>query len=289
MASSDKYWARRICSAHTVYLNRNLEKAMDRTVLYEVKEQVAILTLNRPDRANTLNGDLIGELQGAAAEAARNPNVRALIVTGAGRHFCGGADLRAMTADAPRAAAGPPGPGIALDWVTKPVIAAINGAAMGGGCEIALSCDFRLISSTAKIGLTEIRFGALPAGGGTARAPRLIGLREAKKLIMVGEPVDAYEALRIGLVDEVLEPDALMPRALELAALLATRAPYAMRTAKQLLNRSLEVDLATALELERTLIAKMATPAEMQAARDEAAQRSSTYANIFSKPDAKAE
>ena len=262
---------------------------MGETVLYEVKDQSAQLTLNRPDRANTLNVELIAELQRCATDAARDPTVRAIIVTGAGRHFCGGADLRQLITDAPRPVGGPPGPGIALDWVPKPVIAAINGAAMGGGCEIALSCDFRLIASTAKIGLTEIRFGALPAGGGTARAPRLIGLREAKKLIMIGEPVDAPEALRIGLVDEVLEPDALLPRAIELASQLATRAPYAMRTAKQLLNKSLDVDLATALELERTLISRMATPAEMQAARDEAAQRSATYANIFSKPDAKAD
>jgi enoyl-CoA hydratase len=160
---------------------------------------------------------------------------------------------------------------------------------MGGGCEIALSCDFRIIASTAKIGLTEIRFGALPAGGGTARAPRLIGLAAAKKMIMIGEPLDADEAYRIGLVTEVAEPEALMDRAFELAEVLASRAPYAMRTAKQLLNKSLEVDLPTALELERSLINRMGTPAEMQQARDEAAARSSTYANIFSKPDAKAE
>ena len=260
---------------------------MSDTVLMEKRGQVAILTLNRPDRANTLNGELISALQNSAAEAAGDKEIRALIVTGAGRHFCGGADLRASGGSPVRAAAAIPGPSIALDWVMKPVIAAINGAAMGGGCEIALSCDFRLISSTAKIGLTEIRFGALPAGGGTARAPRLIGLREAKKLIMIGEPVDAAEALRIGLVDEVLEPDALLPRAIALAEQLATRAPYAMRTAKQLLNKTLDVDLATALELERTLIARMATPQEMAEAREEAAARSSTYANIFSKPDAK--
>jgi enoyl-CoA hydratase/carnithine racemase len=264
---------------------------MSDTVLVERRGRVAILTLNRPDRANTLNGELMGALQGNAAELARDSEIRAIIVTGAGRHFCGGADLRQRGSGGgrDRSAPTPPGPGLGLDWISKPVIAAINGAAMGGGCEIALSCDFRLISATASIGLTEIRFGALPAGGGTARAPRIVGLRQAKRLIMIGEPVDAQEAHRIGLVDEVLEPDALMLRAIELAELLATRAPYAMRTAKQLLNKALEVDLATALELERTLIAKMATPAEMQEAREEAAARSSTYANIFSKPDAKAE
>ncbi len=166
----------------------------------------------------------------------------------------GGADLRAgRGGGGPRPAPNAPSAGIALDWVQKPVIAAINGAAMGGGCEIALSCDFRIIASTAKIGLTEIRFGALPAGAATARAPRLIGLAAAKRMIMIGEPLDAAEAYRIGLVTEVVEPEALMDRAFELAETLATRAPYAMRTAKQLLNKSLEVDLATALELERSL------------------------------------
>lgn len=261
---------------------------MGDTVLMETRGQVALLTLNRPDRANTLNGELIADLQARATDAARDDNVRVLIVTGAGRHFCGGADLRAGRS---LARSGPSGPsaGIALDWVPKPVIAAINGAAMGGGCEIALSCDFRIIASSAKIGLTEIRFGALPAGGGTARAPRLIGLAAAKRMIMIGEPLDADEAYRIGLVTEVAEPEALMERAFELAETLATRAPYAMRTAKQLLNKSLEVDLATALELERSLINRMGTPEEMQQARDEAAARSSTYANIFSKPDEKKE
>lgn len=258
---------------------------MTETVLYEKRGHVALLTLNRPDRANTLDGQLIKEMQEAAATAARDKDVRVVIVTGAGRHFCGGADLRAMRAPSAQPPAGMPSPGIALDWLQKPVIAAINGAAMGGGCEIALSCDFRLISSTAKIGLTEIRFGALPAGGGTARAPRLIGLGAAKRLIMIGEPIDAAEAQRIGLVDEVHEPDQLIARAFELAEVLATRAPYAMRTAKQLLNKTLEVDLATALEMERSYIAGMGTPEERQQARDEAAARSATYANIFSKPD----
>ncbi|WP_293675876.1 enoyl-CoA hydratase/isomerase family protein [uncultured Phenylobacterium sp.] len=260
---------------------------MNDTVLMETRGQVAVLTLNRPDRANTLNGELMAALQEKAGEAARDKEVRVLIVTGAGRHFCGGADLRSPRSAVSGPPPGAPNAGIALDWVPKPVIAAINGAAMGGGCEIALSCDFRIIAAEAKIGLTEIRFGALPAGGGTARAPRLIGLAAAKRMIMIGEPLDAAEALRVGLVDEVAETGQLMDRAFALAEVLASRAPYAMRTAKQLLNQSLEVDLGTALAMERALISRMGSPEEMQQARDEAAARSSTYANIFSKPDAK--
>jgi enoyl-CoA hydratase/carnithine racemase len=256
---------------------------MSDVLIYEVRNHVAVLTLNRPDRANALNGELTTALQEAALAAANDSAVRALVVTGAGeRHFCAGADLRELTARSMRGVS-LPGPSLALDWVPKPVIAAINGAAMGGGLEIALSCDFRFMASNAKVGLTEIRFGALPAGGGTARAPRLIGLAAAKRLIMTGEPVDASEALRIGLVDEVHEPEALLCEAIALADTLASRAPYAMRTAKQLLNKTLEIDLASALELELALVSKMATPEEMQAARDEAAGRSATYANIFSK------
>lgn len=256
---------------------------MSDTIIYEKRGAVAIITLNRPASANTLNRELIAAMQDAALTAANDGDVRAIIVTGAGRHFCGGADLRELTASAKRPAAVAPSAGIALDWVPKPVIAAINGAAMGGGLEIALSCDFRLLASSAKVGLTEIRFGALPAGGGTARAPRLIGLAAAKRLIMIGEPIDAEEALKIGLVDQLFAPDNLLDGAMELAETLAIRAPYAMRTAKQLLNTSLEVSLDKALELEKSMIARMATREEAQAARDEAASRSATYANIFAK------
>src|SRR5437764_2811336 len=147
------------------------------------------------------------ELVAATDELRSDDGVRAVVITGAGeRHFCGGADLR-DAGDAVRGGKVSLPPRLAMDEIERlpqPVIAAINGAAMGGGCEIALACDFRLMSSTAKIGLTEIRFGALPSGGGTARAPRLIGLQQTRKLIMFGEPVAAEEARRIGLVDEVL-------------------------------------------------------------------------------------
>jgi len=260
---------------------------MGDTVLIEKRNGIAFLTLHRPDRANTVNNELRADLQARAEEAVEDDQVRAVIITGAGRHFCGGADLRAMSRTAIRALHKPSTPGIQLDWVAKPIIAAINGAAMGGGCEIALTCDFRLISAEAKIGLPEIRFGALPGAGGTARAPRVVGLAQAKRLIMLGEPIDAQEALRIGLVHEVVAAENLMKRAIELANVLASRAPYAVRAAKQLLNKALDVDLATALDFERAVISRMGTPEEIQQAQDEAASRSSTYANIFSKPDPK--
>lgn len=251
------------------------------TVLHEVEDQIATVWLNRPDRANTLNEQLLTELRDTMVLLANDDAVRAIVLTSHGRHFCGGADLRA-----PRL-----GPrhtyfhSLDFDWVPQPIVAAINGAAMGGGCELALTCDFRFIATTAKIGLTEIRFGALPAGGGTARLPRVVGLAAAKRLIMTGEPIDAAEAHRIGLVDEVCEPGELVADAQVFARQLAVHAPYAMRTAKRLLNQSLDLDLRNAMDLERRLIASMGTPEEIAAARADAAERMATYANIFSKKD----
>lgn len=243
--------------------------------------EVGLVTLNRPERANTLNEQLMTELRDGLLDLSNDDEIRAIVITGAGRHFCGGADLRAKRVRLRYTYH----PGLDISWVGQPVIAAINGAAMGGGCELSLGCDFRFISSEAKVGLTEIRFGALPAGGGTVLLPRIVGLANAKRLIYSGEPVDATEALRIGLVDRVCAPDSLMDEAVDYARQLSIHAPYAMRTAKTLLNQSLEVDPATARRLEKELIRGMATPEEARAAREDAAKRMETYANIFSKPD----
>lgn len=251
------------------------------TILVERNQRIATVTLNRPDRANTLNDVLFGELRDAMICLANERETRAIIVTGAGRHFSGGADLRA-TRHGPSIT---PGFSIDFDWVPQPVIAAINGAAMGGGCEIALACDFRVMSTTAKIGLPEIRFGALPAGGGTVRLPRIVGLAHAKRLIMTGEPLDAAEALAIGLVDRVAEPDDVITAAYQLAELLASRAPYAVRAAKFLLNRALDADVTSGMELEVRTTATMASAAEQAEARDEAAAQMGTYAKIFAAPD----
>ena len=251
------------------------------TVLVEQRGHVAIVTLNRPERANTIDDVLQQDLREAMVRLANDRSTRAIVVTGAGRHFCGGADLRA-TRNGP---AFVPGYSIDFDWVPQPVIAAINGAAMGGGCEIALACDVRIIATTASIGLPEIRFGELPAGGGTARLPRVVGLSNAKRLIMTGEAVDAGQALAMGLVDEVAEPEDLLTAALRLAETLAARAPYAVRAAKFLLNRALDTELAPAMALELRVVATMATADERAEARAEAAAGTETYAKIFSAPD----
>ena len=163
------------------------------------------------------------------------------------------------------------------------MIAVINGAAMGGGCEIALACDFRLMAAEAKIGQPEILFGALPLGGATQRLPRIVGLAKAKELVLLGRHLTAQEALTIGLVSAVFPRAQLMAEAERLAVELAEKAGYALATAKKLVNSAFDVPLAEGLALERELASKMATPDEMRAARERAMAKSATYGKIFSK------
>jgi enoyl-CoA hydratase len=170
----------------------------------------------------------------------------------------------------------------ALEESRVPIIAAINGAAMGGGCEVALACDVRIISDTATIGLPEIRFGALPAGGGTQRLPRLVGTGVAKEMIFGGLPWTAAEALRIGLVNRVVAPAELIKECEKMASVFVERAAYALKTAKQLVNRGVELSLKDGLALERKMIAEMATPEERKQAQEQAAATQKTYARIFS-------
>lgn len=265
------------------------------TILLERRDGIAYLTLNRPGRANSINAQLARDVVAAMDEVEADSQCRVVIVTGAGRHFCGGADLRDATrrpaapeaAPAPQREAAPAAPArrnlfSALELSRVPAIAAINGAAMGGGCEIALACDLRVIAVTAAIGLPEIRFGALPAGGGTQRLPRLVGAGIAKELIFTGLPQTATEALRIGLVNRVVPATELMRTCEELARVLMERAGYALKTAKALIDRGLDLDLEEGLELERRMIAEMATPEERRRAQEQAAATQKTYARIFS-------
>jgi methylglutaconyl-CoA hydratase len=233
-----------------------------RAVRYEPKGRIGVIVLNRPERANAVSMAMRDQLHSTKEALARDPAVRVVVVTGAGRHFCGGADLTEPAAE--RAAARRRHPG-ATDFsgLPQPVIAAINGAAMGGGCELALTCDFRFMAAGAQIGLSEIRFGELPLGGGTVRLPRLVGPAAARRIIMTGEPVSAHEALRIGLVDFVQPPGELLAGALAFAERLAGHAGYALRAAKTLLNSALETDLATSLRREHAVVGAM--PASGQA------------------------
>lgn len=251
------------------------------TVVVERHGAVAVLVLNRPAAANAIDPTMFTELAAAERAVAADPSIRVVVVTGAGRHFCAGVDLSAATVESPWK----PGVRLGFDLVPQPLVAAINGAAMGGGCEQALACDFRIMSSTARIGLPEVQFGELPLGGGTARLARLVGVPVAKRMIMLGEPLDAREALACGLVDQVVEPEQVLPAAMELAGRLAELAPYAVQLAKHLVDRSVETDLAAALELERRMVPAMATPAQRLEARRAAAERSPVYRRLFGSGD----
>lgn len=229
------------------------------TLLYEVRDQVALITLNRPERMNTLGGSMKDDLRHAFLERARHDGaVRAVVITGSGdRAFCAGADIKE------RAGQALPLPDYhlrqkathelfrAIETFEKPVIAAINGVALGGGLEIALCADVRLCASTARLGLPEAKIGALPAAGGTQRLPRVVGLGWAKQLMLTCDHIDASLALRIGLVTDVTEPAALLPTALAMAGRMAANAPLSLRFIKQAVDLGQQVGMDAGLEYER--------------------------------------
>ena len=265
------------------------------TIILECRDGIGYLTLNRPERANTISFQLAQEVVHAMEVVEASPEYRVVIITGAGtRHFCGGADLRDMARRASESRAsgaetksaerrGLPLKDMfsAIEDSRVPVIAAINGAAMGGGCEIALACDIRVMADTATIGLPEIRFGALPAGGGTQRLPRLVGPGIAKEMIFSGLPWSVEDALRVGLINRSAPAADLISNCEKIAKVYIERAGYALKTAKALINRGVELPLQEGLALERKMIAQMATPEERRKAQEQAAATQKTYARIF--------
>ena len=223
---------------------------------------MALVTLDRPDAMNALNGELLEELRARLAELADDGDVRAVVLTGAGtRAFAAGADIKEMEPMSVEEARawGRLGHecGRLLETMPKPTIAAINGFALGGGCELALACDIRYASAGAKLGQPEVNLGIIPGWGGTQRLARVCGLGVAKELIFTGRIVAAEEALRIGLVSAVFPPQELLERALELAASLAAKSPLVLAAAKEMTNRSLQGDLAQALDDEATSFAEL--------------------------------
>jgi len=217
---------------------------------------VALLTVNRPQALNALDAKTLAELGEALEEVARDPGVRALVVTGAGeKAFIAGADIReieGLASASVGAETARRGQVVfrKLEQLPKPVVVAINGFALGGGCELALCGDVRIAAETARIGLPEITLGIIPGYGGTQRLPRLVGSGAAKRMIFTGEPIGATEALQIGLVDRVVPAPELLGTALELARKLAQRPPVALALAKRSIDEGLHVDLDRGLELE---------------------------------------
>ncbi len=214
---------------------------------------VAVLTADRQEALNALDLETLTELRDRLRDVAADDEVRAVILTGAGeKSFVAGADIKYMSGlDVEQAKAwGALGheAGRLLETMPKPTIAAVNGFALGGGCELALACDIRYAASGAKLGQPEVNLGLIPGWGGTQRLARVCGLGVAKELILTGRVVDADEALRIGLVNAVHDP--VLDKARETAALLASKSPISLRVMKELANRALGGDHAANLEAE---------------------------------------
>ena len=229
------------------------------SILVDRDEGVATITFNRPGVLNALSTTAMVELSSAIDQLGGDEGVRCIILTGAGdRAFIAGADineLRAITDATAGEAFAAHGQSILfkIENLSKPVIAAINGYALGGGCELAMACDIRLAADSAKLGQPEIDLGIIPGYGGTQRLPRLVGKGRAKWLILTGDTISAQEALRIGLVDLVVPAAQLMRAAKELAHKIASKAPLALAWAKQSIDVGTEIDLVTACAYEASL------------------------------------
>ncbi len=224
-------------------------------VLRERVGAVEVLTLNRPEKRNALSTPLREALIGALDAIAQDAAVRVVVITGAGdKAFVAGADITEFAGrDVAAQAAVMQGRRVydVVAAVERPVIAAINGVCLGGGLELALACDIRIASSSARFGQPEVNLGLIPGGGATQRLPRVIGLGSALRLLLTGDLVDAAEAHRIGLIEEITDPGECLPRALALAERIALNSPVAVSAAKRVATAALGLPLAAGLDLER--------------------------------------
>lgn len=226
-------------------------------ITYEVENQIGIITINRPKVLNALNSTVLDELD-ATLDQVDLEDVRVLILTGAGeKSFVAGADIGEMSSltKAEGEAFGKKGNDVfrKLETFPIPVIAAINGFALGGGCEISMSCDIRICSDNAVFGQPEVGLGITPGFGGTQRLARIVGVGKAKEMIYGARNIKADEAYRIGLVNNVYPQEELMPAAKKLAATIAKNAPIAVRNCKKAINEGLQVDMDQAIVIEEKL------------------------------------
>jgi enoyl-CoA hydratase/carnithine racemase len=226
-------------------------------VRVEKNGQICTLILNRPDHLNSINIDMLEQMNAAVKMVGEDRDIRVVILTGEGRGFCSGADMEFVTYLL--ALKGPQFRRVlrdvvhravnSLEQLEKPVIAAVNGYATGGGAEIALACDFRIASEKAIFAFTEVKVGIIPDGGGIPRLARLVGIGKAKELIMIGRKVDGSEAERIGLVNKCVSHDHLMAEARQWAEELINCAPLAIGISKRIIDQAMDVDIATALDM----------------------------------------
>ncbi len=227
----------------------------EKVLLAEEKDGIVVLTLNRPKVMNSFNFALLHSLKEQVDALKFNNNVRVVIITGAGRKaFCAGADLKERTTfgdlQVKEFIFTIRNLFTSIEYLNKPVIAAINGVALGGGTELVLACDIRVAAMNASMGLTETRLAIIPGAGGTQRLPRLIGRGKAKELIFTGRRVDAREALQIGLVNQISDPESLLEECQKMAAMICETGPIAIEQAKYAINYGLETDLHTGLGIE---------------------------------------
>jgi enoyl-CoA hydratase len=230
---------------------------------------VGTLTIARPDRLNALSPELMAELSDAVAEVARRAKeLRCLVITGEGKAFVAGADIAAMQNMTPGEASDFASRGhqlgSALEALPLPVIAAINGFALGGGCELALACDFAYASEKAKLGQPEVKLGVIPGFGGTQRLLRRVGVAVARELVYSGAMIDAQEALRIGLVNRVFAHDELLPKTYEIARTIAEMGPLAVAAAKRVIREGEMMPLPQANALEVDAFAGCFTSADQK-------------------------
>jgi len=227
-----------------------------KNLIVEKKEHILVVKINRERALNALNRETVNEMQQMFSYYWTDDSVLCVIITGAGeKAFVAGADIPEIADLDVRSGTDLSARGLYLmktiQNFPKPVIAAINGFALGGGCELAMACDIRLASEKAKLGQPEVSLGIIPGYGGTQRLSRLVGRGKAMQLILTGEMISAQEAHRIGLVDEVYPPEQLMDKAMEMANTICTKGPIAVAMAKECINRGLDVNLTAGCDLEK--------------------------------------
>lgn len=226
----------------------------------KIEKGIATITINRPKALNALNIETLKELENVLEVLQNDDGVKVIVITGAGeKAFVAGADISEMkdmtVFEAKKFAELGQKVFRKIELMKKPVIAAVNGYALGGGCELALACDIRIASFNAKFGQPEVGLGIIPGFGGTQRLPRIVGVSKAKELIYTGDMIDAEEALRIGLISKVVEQDKLLEEAYDIAKKIISKGLVAVSLAKEAINKSLEVDIDSGMEYEANAFA----------------------------------